>query len=196
MPSFFQNITTLPALEKERRKLAKKHHPDVGGSLVVMQEINAEYERAKKRIAAPPADRVYTYPCPKPEPHKPWTWPDDAFAQWFYNATEGRAKAEAQRQQYRDQVDRQRQKVREEIEWVRNELRKMQMRGELSRCYISLDFTQTNLEVSGANTYHSRARLKELGFRWDNERKVWYFHKKPLFTDEEESEEDDDDYGK
>jgi curved DNA-binding protein CbpA len=58
MPSqqYFQNITTLPALEKERRRLAKLHHPDVaGGSLTVMQEINAEYERAKDRLSSPTA---------------------------------------------------------------------------------------------------------------------------------------------
>jgi DnaJ-class molecular chaperone len=50
---YFQNITTLPALEKERRRLAKLHHPDVaGGSNTVMQEINAEYERVRDRLSS------------------------------------------------------------------------------------------------------------------------------------------------
>jgi hypothetical protein len=61
---YFQNCTTLPALRKELRRLAKVHHPDVGGSLATMQEINAEYEQAKKRLSAPATSRVYA--CPNP----------------------------------------------------------------------------------------------------------------------------------
>jgi hypothetical protein len=48
MPTYFQNCTTLDALRKELRRLAKLHHPDVGGSLATMQDINAQYEQAKK----------------------------------------------------------------------------------------------------------------------------------------------------
>jgi hypothetical protein len=68
LSAYFQNITTLPALERERRRLAKLHHPDVaGGSLTVMQEINAEYERVKDRLSSPtpPGNIAYTYPCPR-----------------------------------------------------------------------------------------------------------------------------------
>jgi hypothetical protein len=68
MPSqqYFQNITTLPALERERRRLAKLYHPDVaGGSLTVMQEINAEYERARKPAGNAAAKQGLYLPLPQ-----------------------------------------------------------------------------------------------------------------------------------
>jgi hypothetical protein len=124
MPSqYFQNITTLPALERERRRLAKMHHPDVaGGSLTVMQEINAEYERARDRLSSPPpppGNIAYTYPCPRQQ-----AAPVDLSAlleQMMREAREGGRRAgekerERQRQEYRSQVDRQRQKLKEESE--------------------------------------------------------------------------------
>jgi hypothetical protein len=121
LSAYFTNITTLPALEKERRRLAKLHHPDVaGGSLVVMQEINAEYERARNRLSSPPAGNIaYTYPCPRQQ-----TTPVDLSAlleQMMREAREGGRRAgekerERQRQEYRSQVDRQRQKLKEESE--------------------------------------------------------------------------------
>jgi hypothetical protein len=73
---YFQNITTLSALEKERRRLAKLHHPDVaGGSLTVMQEINAEYERVKDRLSSPPPGNIaYTYSCPRQQSRQETPW--------------------------------------------------------------------------------------------------------------------------
>jgi hypothetical protein len=122
---YFQNITTLPALERERRRLAKLHHPDVaGGSLTVMQEINAEYERVRDRLSSPlppPGNIAYTYSCPRQQ-----TTPVDLSAlleQMMREASEsGRRRIEQeierqrQRHQYRSQVDRQRQKWKEESE--------------------------------------------------------------------------------
>jgi hypothetical protein len=119
MPSqqYFTNCTTLPALERERKRLAKLHHPDVaGGSLTVMQEINAEYERVRDRLSSPPAGNIaYTYSCPRQQ-----TAPVDLSAlleQMVREARDtGRSRAERERQQYRSQVDRQRQKLKEESE--------------------------------------------------------------------------------
>ena len=40
---FFQNIIDLHDLKKEYKKLCKIHHPDLGGSTKVMQQINRQY---------------------------------------------------------------------------------------------------------------------------------------------------------
>lgn len=40
----FANIKNLEELKEEYKKLAKKHHPDLGGCTETMQEINAEYD--------------------------------------------------------------------------------------------------------------------------------------------------------
>ncbi len=47
---WFQNITTLDDLRKLYRKLAFEHHPDRGGELQNMQEINNEYDIMSARL--------------------------------------------------------------------------------------------------------------------------------------------------
>lgn len=42
---WFSNPQTLEQLKKQYKKLAMQHHPDVGGSVTNMQEINAEYDK-------------------------------------------------------------------------------------------------------------------------------------------------------
>ena len=42
---FFENIDTISELKKEYFKLAKKHHPDIGGDVSIMQMINNAYEK-------------------------------------------------------------------------------------------------------------------------------------------------------
>jgi hypothetical protein len=89
MPTYFQNCTTLDALTKERNRLAKIHHPDVGGSLATMQDINAEYEQAKRRLESHGAGRTYTQPAPKPSyGGRPQTYGDD----WFEDAVDAAIK--------------------------------------------------------------------------------------------------------
>lgn len=41
---YFENIQSFDDLKAQYRNLAKANHPDVGGDIVSMQEINAEYE--------------------------------------------------------------------------------------------------------------------------------------------------------
>jgi len=45
---YFENISTLEELRKQYKELLKLHHPDNGGNLEIMQEINAEYDRLFK----------------------------------------------------------------------------------------------------------------------------------------------------
>ena len=42
---YFKNVTTIEELRKRYRELLKQHHPDNGGDVSIMQEINAEYDR-------------------------------------------------------------------------------------------------------------------------------------------------------
>lgn len=42
---YFHNVSTLEQARKVYRDTAKRCHPDLGGSVEAMQELNAEYER-------------------------------------------------------------------------------------------------------------------------------------------------------
>lgn len=46
--TYFRNVETLEELRKQYKELLKIHHPDNGGSVTDMQEINAEYDRLFK----------------------------------------------------------------------------------------------------------------------------------------------------
>ncbi len=46
--AYFNNITTLEQLGKQYRDFLKEHHPDNGGDVATMQEINAEYDKMFK----------------------------------------------------------------------------------------------------------------------------------------------------
>jgi curved DNA-binding protein CbpA len=47
--SFFHGCADIAAAKKLHRALARKHHPDKGGDLRIMQQINAEYDQFCKR---------------------------------------------------------------------------------------------------------------------------------------------------
>ncbi|TGY95011.1 J domain-containing protein [Petralouisia muris] len=48
--AYFNNINTLEQLRKQYRDLLKIHHPDNGGNVSDMQEINAEYDKLFKLL--------------------------------------------------------------------------------------------------------------------------------------------------
>ena len=48
--TYFKNINTLEELRKQYRDLLKIHHPDNGGNVSDMQEINAEYDKLFKAL--------------------------------------------------------------------------------------------------------------------------------------------------
>lgn len=48
--TYFKSINTLEELRKQYRDLLKIHHPDNGGNVSDMQEINAEYDKLFKAL--------------------------------------------------------------------------------------------------------------------------------------------------
>ena len=48
--TYFKSINTLEELRKQYRDLLKIHHPDNGGNVSDMQEINAEYDKLFKTL--------------------------------------------------------------------------------------------------------------------------------------------------
>lgn len=197
---YFKNFTDIAALTREWKRLAKLHHPDVGGSLATMQEINAEYDRAKKRLlAAPSQARAYTGPVRSPL--------DDMLDELYEKLHKQRVREELQRRQ--EQFNRQKEAAREEVKkqqtrwqlevsWALVQLERMKYHGLLRGCRIAKG-TRSGvnfIEVTG-NSYPYRENLKRIGFRWNPESKLWYFFKKPLFVDEPEDDDDDnaEDYG-
>jgi len=48
MGKYFKDINTLEELRKQYKELLKKHHPDNGGDVEAMQEVNAEYDKLFK----------------------------------------------------------------------------------------------------------------------------------------------------
>ena len=48
--TYFKNVTTLEELRKQYKELLKAHHPDNGGDVAIMQEINAEYDTLFKLL--------------------------------------------------------------------------------------------------------------------------------------------------
>jgi curved DNA-binding protein CbpA len=47
---YFSSVGTLEELKKEYRKLCKMYHPDKGGAVETMQELNNEYDKAFNAI--------------------------------------------------------------------------------------------------------------------------------------------------
>ena len=45
---YFNNVETLEELRKQYKELLKKYHPDNGGNVSDMQEVNAEYDELFK----------------------------------------------------------------------------------------------------------------------------------------------------
>lgn len=185
---YFTNCLTLDALTKERNRLAKLHHPDLGGSVEVMQEINAQYEQAKRQLATPAAGRVWVRPQEQESLY-------EQMMRWARGKEQERL--ERERQACRDQVaqqrERQRQNQKDDYHWVLSAITAAKEQGLLRGSMVFADGRLLTLYVAG-NTYPYREWFKEHGFRWDSEKRHWYFYKKPLFDPDEEDDDDDDFY--
>lgn len=52
----FYNVTSLQELKEQYRNLARRWHPDRGGNLRQMQQLNSIYEQLKKELSRKPVD--------------------------------------------------------------------------------------------------------------------------------------------
>lgn len=133
MNKYFENIRTLEELRKQYKELLKLHHPDNGGNLETMQEINAEYDKLFKILK---------------DQHESW------------NADTASTKSDYSNMKYDFAED---EKLREMLNKI-------------------IHFDGIDIELVGAwiwvagNTYAHKKELKELGFRWASQKKMWYWH--------------------
>ena len=153
MTQYFANYFPLKDLIKERNRLAKIHHPDKGGSLQTMQEINAQFETAKKRLSPGGGGygRIYTSARPSPQYRTP-----------------------------KRPVDKIRQKRKEELLWVYGAYKAEQHRAMFKGCRLHYSNGGEQFFYVTGNTGSYRQWFQEHGFIWKEELKRWEFDKKPL----------------
>ena len=134
MGKYFGNVSTLEELRKQYKELLKLHHPDNGGILEIMQEINAEYDRMFKILKNQHENNFYS---------------NRASTNTEYN-----------NMKYDFAED---EKLREMLNKI-------------------IHFDGIDIELVGAwiwvssNTYACKKQLKELGFKWASQKKMWYWH--------------------
>ena len=122
---WFNNPQTLEELKKQYKKLALANHPDRGGNVKDMQEINSEYDKLFEQLKNK------------------------------HTAANGETY------------------TKETAETI-NEFK------DIINKIINLD--GVNIEICGSwiwltgNTYNYRTVLKELKFRFSNNKKAWYYH--------------------
>lgn len=62
--TWFAGVVDPEQLKDLYHGLARAYHPDHGGDTATMQEINAQYDQARKRLEAPAPSRKYSPPQP------------------------------------------------------------------------------------------------------------------------------------
>lgn len=131
--AYFKNVGTLEELRRQYKELLKKHHPDNGGNVADMQEINVEYDRLFKVMKDKHEHRSESD-----------TEKQSDFSKMKYDFTED-------------------QKLREVL-------------------YKIVGFDGIVIEIAGAwiwvsgDTYAYKKELKETGFKWASQKKMWYWH--------------------
>lgn len=128
---YFKDITDLSELRKQYKELLKVHHPDNGGNVADMQEINAEYgslfRMLKDKHDSKATDKDKT----------------------DYNAN-----------MYDWENDKALREVLEKI---------------INFDGIEIEIIGQWIWVSG-NTFRHKITLKEIGFKWASQKKMWHWH--------------------
>lgn len=141
---YFLKVKTLSALKREYRRLLFKNHPDNGGDVKVMQEINAEYDYLSKIL---------------PDITESEDTTEDA-----HESAKGNTRTSQSGNTYSThstEMDEELASILETVSIIPG------VNSELCGSWIW---------VSG-NTYPIKERLKEMGFRFSSQKKMWYYHK-------------------
>lgn len=131
---YFNNVNTLEELRKQYKELLKQYHPDNGGDVAVMQEVNTEYDKLFKILK----------------------YHHDNAQQDSTNNTE----SEYSKNMYDCENDKALRDVLNQI----------------------INFNGIDIEIIGqwvwvsGNTYACKKELKEIGFKWASQKKMWYWH--------------------
>lgn len=131
--AYFKDVNTLEQLRKQYRDLLKIHHPDNGGNVSDMQEINAEYDRLFKALK---------------DKH-------DSTQQNNTNNTEST---------YNKNM----------YDWENDKALREVLQKIINFDGIEILICGQWLWISG-NTYAYKKELKEFGFKWASQKKMWYW---------------------
>lgn len=132
--TYFKNVNTLEELRKQYKELLKVYHPDNGGNVSDMQEINTEYDRLFKALK---------------DKHEKAA-----------DNKENNANTDFNNMKYDFSED---QKLREMLNKI------------IGFNGIEIEIIGQWIWVSG-NTYKYKKELKEYGFKWASQKKMWHFH--------------------
>lgn len=130
--TYFKNVNTLETLRRQYKELLKIHHPDNGGNLEDMQNINAEYDRLFKVLKNMHESKQ----------------------------TSSHSKADYNNMKY---------------DFAKDEMLREMLQKVIHFKDITIEVVENWLWLSG-NTYPYRNELKELGFKFGGQKKMWYWH--------------------
>lgn len=129
---YFRNVSTLEELRKQYKELLKLHHPDNGGDVGIMQEVNAEYDALFKRLK---------------------------------DCHESSAKDSEERTSYNNM----------KYDFAEDEKLRDILNKVIHFSDITIEIIGNWIWISGS-TYPYRKELKEIGFRFAGQKKMWYWH--------------------
>lgn len=129
--TYFNNINTLEELRRQYKELLKIHHPDNGGSVEDMQNINAEYDKLFKVLK----DRHES------------------------NATD-------------NETENSKSNI---YDWENDKILREVLQQIISFSGITINLVGAWIWLDG-NTYPHKEALKNIGFKWSRQRKMWHWH--------------------
>lgn len=130
--TYFKTANTLEELRKQYKELLKIHHPDNGGNVETMQEINSAYDTLFKRLK---------------------------------NSHESSANNKEEKTSYHNM----------KYDFAEDEKLREILNKVIHFSDIVIEIIGNWIWISG-NTYPYRKELKEIGFKFAGQKKMWYWH--------------------
>lgn len=155
MKTYFKQVETLEELRRQYKELLKQHHPDNGGEVAAMQDINAEYERLFQRLK----ER------------------QEARKQEEQRRADGRATGNTEKTAAgnREAEEGEASPKQEWYDWERDLALRKVLQDIIGFNGIVIDIVGYFIWLYG-ETYPYKKELKKIGFRWSKQRRKWYWH--------------------